>query len=177
MRRGCVTVDLWDRLFVIGDVDVVVSVPPCLKEPLRGCAEARAGMGSTLVKNTFIFSWFHVKLRGDAHQSVNIIFLETLTDIVREATPSESKTSSIEMFLLSTQTPRADSNALHVPVVKTRVHIANLGFCTTVNDANTEIDATLLVDTPGPIGDVLERSNQRHAILSIERSRHRNADL
>ena len=63
MRRGCVTVDLWDRLFVIGDVDVVASVPPWLKEPLEGCAEARTGMGSTLVNNTFIFSLFHVKLR------------------------------------------------------------------------------------------------------------------
>ena len=104
-------------MFVIGDVDVVASVPPGLKEPLAGCAEACAGMGSTLVNSTFIFSLFHVKLR-EMPTNLSISFFETLTDIVREAVPSESKTSSIKMLLLSTQIPIADSNALHVPVVK-----------------------------------------------------------
>ena len=98
-------------------VDVVASVPPGVKEPLEGCAEACAGMGSTLANNTFIFSLFHVKLR-EMLTNLSVSFLETLTDIVREAIQSESKTSSIEMLLLSTQIPIADSKASHVPVVK-----------------------------------------------------------
>ena len=44
-------------------------------------------------------------------------FFETLTVIVREAVPSESKISFIKMLLLSTQLPRADNSAIHVPVV------------------------------------------------------------
>ena len=50
-------------MFDIGDVDVVTSVPPGVKEPLEGSTEAHAGMGSTLVNNTFIYSMFYVKLR------------------------------------------------------------------------------------------------------------------
>ena len=69
---------------MIGEVDVVASVPPDLKEPL----EADAGMGSTLVNNTFIYSLVYVKLSRDANQCVIFVFLETLTHIVREAVPS-----------------------------------------------------------------------------------------
>ena len=90
-------------------------------------------MGSTLVNNTFIFLLFEVKLR-EMLTNLSISFLEKLTDIVREAIPSESKTSSIDMLLLSTQMSTADSN---------------------VNESNTKIDATFFVDMPGPIRDVL----------------------
>ena len=73
-------------MFVIGDVHVVASVPD-LQEPLEGCAEAYARMGSTLVNNTFIYSLFYVKLQ-EMLTSVSISFFETVTRIVREAVPS-----------------------------------------------------------------------------------------
>ena len=69
-------------------------------------------MSAILWSTLVIFSLFEVKLR-EMLTNLSISFLETLTDIVREAIPSESKTSSIEMLLLSTQMPMADSNALH----------------------------------------------------------------
>ena len=92
---------------------LVASVPPGVKEPLEGCAEASAGMGSTLVNNTFIFSLFHVKLR-EMLTNVSISCFETLTHIVREAIPSDSKTSSIELLLLSNQIPTADTAMLYM---------------------------------------------------------------
>ena len=129
-------------MFDIGDVHVVTSVPPGVKEPLEGCADACAGMGSTLVNNTFIFSFFEVKLR-EMLTNLSISFLETLTDIVREAA------FAIDLNANSRQQCFTCSSR------ETRVHIANLSFCATVNESNTEIDANFFGDMPGPIGDVL----------------------
>ena len=137
-------------MFDIGDVDVVTSVPPGVKEPLDGCAEAFARMGSTLVNNTFIFSWFEVKLR-EMLTNLSISFLETLTDIVREAIKNLVDRNAFAID------PNANSRqqCFTCSCRETRVHIANLSFRTTVNDSNTEIDATFCIDMSGPIGDVL----------------------
>ena len=56
---------------------------------------------------------------------------------------------------------------------------SNLRICTTVNDANTEIAATLLVDMSGPIGDVLRKPATRHRdhVIGMQTCRSVDKDL
>ena len=96
------------------------------------------------------------------------MFCETLTDIVCEVVPSESKTSSNKMLLLSTQTPTTDSNVLHVPVVK---HGSMLGISAFA--PLLRLMRLSLLTCLGLLRNVLKNQNSDTPLLSTERSRHR----
>ena len=70
MIRGCVAVDLCDRLFVSGDVSVVADVPRSWNEPL----EASAGTGVNSSEQHFHVFIVPFETPRNVHQSVNIIF-------------------------------------------------------------------------------------------------------